>query len=282
MHRSAWGCAGSACVALLSIVVDSLGHAQVCWIVIDLVGLSWVEIVSRARWLRESIPGIAVLGSVLIKSGQLVGLNHRQHLAETLADPCDSLSRVPEGQFAPRHEVNPLAIQIGEAFLTTGAREAAQVLLIEHGVLIRRLLLTLCHKEVVQVLQLALEKLQGFLCFCLVCELLGQRSDDVVQSAHDHLLKLDQPVLVSLVGLQLPNDNDPVGNVTLVLIHKRFKARSSILQLSDLPIVDCGRGTVLRHFQVRYLRFKGAVLLLKLGDSIHQFGEIGCLEVVEL
>jgi len=100
-----------------------------------------------------------------------------------LANACDSLCRVAEGELAPGHELYLLAVEIDEILLARGTREATEGLLGEHGLLLV-VVATLAHEEVVQVLQLPFKKLQGLLCLSLVSELLSKSRNNVVKTVH--------------------------------------------------------------------------------------------------
>lgn len=73
--------------------------------------------------------------AVLFVARELVRVNHGQHLGEALTNTGDSLRRVPEGKLVPRHELNALAVHVDETLLAGGARQTAERLLAEHGVL---------------------------------------------------------------------------------------------------------------------------------------------------
>ena len=92
-----------------------------------------------------------LLGSGLwIESTQLLGVDHRKHFRESLSYSCNSLGRISEGQLAPGHKLDFLAIQIDQIFLAGSARVAAEVFFVEHSVFVCWVL-TLAHKQIVQV-----------------------------------------------------------------------------------------------------------------------------------
>ena len=78
----------------------------------------------RHPHLREVTINVLILIEVLlsvclgllthapVESAELVRVNHRQHLAEALADTSDSLRGISEGQLAPRHEFDLLAVHV--------------------------------------------------------------------------------------------------------------------------------------------------------------------------
>jgi hypothetical protein len=100
-------------------------------------------------------------------------------------------------------------MEVYEIFLAGGAGKTAEGLLREHG-LFFIIVTALAHEKVVQVLQLAFEQLQGLLSFGLVCELLGQGSDDVVQTVHHGLLKFFEVAAVCLLVEFVLNLLDPL------------------------------------------------------------------------
>jgi hypothetical protein len=123
-----------------------------------------IEVVSSARSVCIRGPRKAAR---TIVSLHLVRIDHAEHLGEALPDASNTLRGVSEGHFSPGEELNLLAIKVGQILLTAGARIAAQVLLVEHGIFVLRPVL-LAHHQVIQILELSLQKLQSFLCLDLI------------------------------------------------------------------------------------------------------------------
>lgn len=55
--------------------------------------------------------------TVLLVAGQLVWVDHREHLAETLTDTCNSLCRVSERQLVPGHKLDALTVHVDKSLL---------------------------------------------------------------------------------------------------------------------------------------------------------------------
>jgi len=62
--------------------------------------------------IRRCVSHIIRFLSVLVIATQLVRVDHRKHFAKTLSNARDSFRRISEGQLAPRHKVNLLAVQV--------------------------------------------------------------------------------------------------------------------------------------------------------------------------
>lgn len=129
-----------------------------------------------------------------------------------MANACDSLSRVTEGELAPGHELYLLAVEIDEILLARGTREATEGLLGEHGLLLV-VVAALAHEEVVQVLQLSFKKLQGLLCLSLVSELLSKSRNNVVKTVHKGLFELLKVGAVCLQVELILNLFHPLGEL---------------------------------------------------------------------
>ena len=61
------------------------------------------------------------LAAVVIVTRQLVRVDHREHLRETLAYAGDPLSWIAEWQLVPRHELDTLAVHVDESLFARGA-----------------------------------------------------------------------------------------------------------------------------------------------------------------
>lgn len=90
-----------------------------------------------------------------VVSRQLFRINHRKHFGEALSDSRDSLRRVPEGKFAPRHVLHLLTVQIDDVLGARCAGRATEWLLREHGIVLVVITL-LTHEQIVHVLQILL------------------------------------------------------------------------------------------------------------------------------
>lgn len=71
------------------------------------------------------------------------------------------------------------------------------MLLVEHSVLVSGVL-SLAHEEIIEVLELALQKFECLLGLNLVSELLGQSRNDIVDTQHHIVFKIGKQTLVSL------------------------------------------------------------------------------------
>ena len=89
-------------------------HILLCVRVVELLLLTWHgSILAHVHGLLP-ICHLAVLQLV---AGQLVGVDHRKHLRETLTNTGDSLGRITEWQLVPRHELNTLSVHVNQALL---------------------------------------------------------------------------------------------------------------------------------------------------------------------
>ena len=123
--------------------------------------------------LGHSLRSVNVLElAVLLESRQLVGVNHGEHLRETLTHASNSLGRVSEGQLAPRHKFNLFTVQVNQVLLARSTGETTERLLREHGFLLV-IITAFAHEEIVEVLKLALKQFKSLLGLSFVCELLG-------------------------------------------------------------------------------------------------------------
>ena len=87
--------------------------------VVELLMLTWHGyILAHVHGLLHVV---YLAGRLLHVARQLVRVNHRKHLRETLTNTGDSLGRVTEWQLVPRHELNALSVHVDKALLAGGA-----------------------------------------------------------------------------------------------------------------------------------------------------------------
>jgi len=103
------------------------------------------------------------------------GSEHRKHLREAGSVPCNSFIGVTEGQLGPGIEFSNLTLKVGETFCARSTRESSQRLLAEHCILFSAASWLHVHDEVIEVLELFLERFEGLFDFRLVCKLVLQR-----------------------------------------------------------------------------------------------------------
>lgn len=106
----------------------SIGVIELLLLVVQRLVLTHVH---RLASLTVVVIHLTVL---LLVTGQLVRVDHRQHLREALADSSDSLSRVTEWELVPGHELNAFAMHVDETFLAGSARHSTERLFTEHGI----------------------------------------------------------------------------------------------------------------------------------------------------
>ena len=94
-------------------VVEIIGGLAAGRKSIILIGLS-VRVVVKAFLARR-------VESLVVVLAQMVRIDHRQHLRESLANSGDSFGWVPEGKLAPRKVVYPLTIEIDDVLCAAGA-----------------------------------------------------------------------------------------------------------------------------------------------------------------
>ena len=102
-----------------------------------------------------------------------------------------SLGGVSERELAPGQIVGFSTLEVGDVFLTRGARHTSQWLLGKHGiifVLVYSLHASFGHEQVIQVLELFLQQLQRLLCVVLIRQLFGQCLHYLLQSLHQYPL----------------------------------------------------------------------------------------------
>ena len=115
---------------------------------------------------------VSHLASLLV-SRELVWVEHREHLGETLTDSGNSLSWVSEWKFVPSHELDSLSVHVLESLLAGCAGKSLKWLLAEHSILLILAATTASgHDDVVKVLQLLLMDLESLSHFSLISELL--------------------------------------------------------------------------------------------------------------
>lgn len=162
-------------------------------------------------------------------------LHLRKNLAESRAEASDALIRILEGQVLPHVVVGPLSLEVREILLAAGARRRADVLLAEHGRVIR-LRLVAAHevKQLTDFLAQLGETLVDVLFHGKLAEHLLDHGGDLVQ---DRVLHLQQLRLVRLSW----QDHLDVVELTDGLLAVLLKLLAELLQ-RRLEAIDFLRG----------------------------------------
>lgn len=128
-------------------------------------------------------------------------------------------------------------MQVDQVLLAGGAGEATKGLLGEHS-LFFVIVATLAHEEVVQVLELALEQLEGLLGLGLVGELLGEGGDDVVETVHHGLFELFEFAAVSLAIKLVLDLLDPLSELVAKVFVVSLKVAKTVVDLDNHTFID--------------------------------------------
>lgn len=183
----------------------------------------------------------------LLVAGKLIRIDHRQHLAEALADPGNPLCWISERQLVPWHEFDLLAHHVGQVFLAGCAGETTQRLRAEHCFFIALVAATTAHDQAVEILNLTLVELKGLFGLGLVGELLGQSHHNLVKAVLKELLQLAELRKIRLLVqsvLHVFHPPQDILNLPLKLSHAPVK-------VVDEPVVNVIRCHWVRVRQAR-------------------------------
>lgn len=178
--------------------------------------------------------------AVLFVARELIRVNHGKHLGETLTHTGDSLRRVSEGELVPWHELDALAVHVDETFLAGGARQAAEWLLAEHGILLVLAMATLRHDQVVQILELLLMDLECLARVTLVSKLLRQGFDDVRKSVLEGLVHLSE---VGLLVQRVLHLFHPLRELVTQMGQLHFQVVDAVYKSVKCFLTDAATGT---------------------------------------